>query len=65
MVKPLLDGKDFKLGLFSANCSGGMAVSKAGFAGMTLSFFDYAGELPYFAEEVIPRLEAKGVRLLR
>ena len=29
MVKPLLDGKDFKLGLFSANCSGCMAVSKA------------------------------------
>ena len=29
--------------------------SKAGFGGMTLSFFDYAGELPYFAEEVIAR----------
>ncbi len=39
--------------------------AKAGFGGMTLSFFDYAGELPYFAEEVLPRLEAKGVRLPR
>jgi dimethylsulfone monooxygenase len=34
----------------------------AGFGGMTLSFFDYADELPYFAQEVLPRLEAKGVR---
>jgi alkanesulfonate monooxygenase SsuD/methylene tetrahydromethanopterin reductase-like flavin-dependent oxidoreductase (luciferase family) len=39
--------------------------AKAGFGGMTLSFFDYAAELPYFAEEVLPRLEAKGVRLPR
>lgn len=39
--------------------------AKAGFSGMTLSFFDYAAELPYFAEEVFPRLEAKGVRLPR
>lgn len=39
--------------------------AKAGFGGMTLSFFDYAGELPYFAQEVLPRLEAKGVRLPR
>ncbi|GAA3669026.1 LLM class flavin-dependent oxidoreductase [Arthrobacter ginkgonis] len=41
------------------------AVHEAGFAGMTLAFVDYAGELPYFAEEVLPRLEAKGVRLPR
>ena len=35
----------------------------AGFGGMTLSFFNYADELPYFAQEVLPRLEAKGVRV--
>ena len=29
MTKSIIDGKDFKLGLFSSNCSGGMAVSKA------------------------------------
>lgn len=34
----------------------------AGFAGMTVSFVDYAAELPYFAEEVLPRLERLGVR---
>ena len=28
MTKPLLDGADLKLGLFSANCSSGMAVTK-------------------------------------
>lgn len=39
--------------------------AKAGFSGMTLSFLDYAEELPYFAQEVLPRLEAKGVRLPR
>ena len=35
---------------------------RAGFAGMTVSFVDYVGELGYFAQEVLPRLEAKGVR---
>jgi hypothetical protein len=30
--------------------------------GVTLSFVDYAGELGYFAQEVIPRLERLGVR---
>ncbi len=29
---------------------------------MTLSFIDYIGELEYFAQEVIPRLERLGVR---
>lgn len=33
-----------------------------GFGGMTLSFVDYVGELEYFAQEVIPRLERLGVR---
>ncbi len=28
MPKPLLDGADLKLGLFSANCSSGLAVTK-------------------------------------
>ena len=37
-------------------------VHAAGFDGMTLAFVDYAGELPYFAAEVLPRLEAMGVR---
>ncbi len=39
--------------------------AEAGFGGMTLAFLDYAEELPYFAQEVLPRLEAKGVRLPR
>lgn len=34
----------------------------AGFGGMTLSFVDYVGELDFFAQEVIPRLERLGVR---
>jgi FMNH2-dependent dimethyl sulfone monooxygenase len=34
----------------------------AGFGGMTVSFVDYVGELEYFAQEVLPRLEAMGVR---
>ncbi len=39
--------------------------AKAGFGGMTIAFLDYAKELPYFAQEVLPRLERKGVRLPR
>lgn len=39
--------------------------AQAGFGGMTLAFLNYADELPYFAQEVLPRLEAKGVRLPR
>ncbi len=37
-------------------------VHAAGFDGTTISFVDYLAELPSFAEEVIPRLEAKGLR---
>ena len=37
-------------------------ITAAGFAGTTLSFVDYVKELPYFRDEVIPRLEAKGLR---
>lgn len=36
--------------------------AKAGFSGMTLAFVDYVGELEYFAQEVLPRLERKGLR---
>ena len=36
---------------------------RAGFGGMTLSFVDYLSELGYFAQEVLPRLEARGVRI--
>jgi dimethylsulfone monooxygenase len=36
---------------------------RAGFGGMTLSFVDYVGELEYFVQEVLPRLEARGVRV--
>jgi alkanesulfonate monooxygenase SsuD/methylene tetrahydromethanopterin reductase-like flavin-dependent oxidoreductase (luciferase family) len=36
---------------------------EAGFAGMTLAFLDYVGELGWFAQEVLPRLEARGVRV--
>ncbi len=39
--------------------------AEAGFAGMTVAFVDYVGELSYFAQEVLPRLEAQGVRLPR
>lgn len=38
-------------------------VTAAGFAGTTLSFVDYAKEFPYFRDEVLPRLERKGLRL--
>jgi alkanesulfonate monooxygenase SsuD/methylene tetrahydromethanopterin reductase-like flavin-dependent oxidoreductase (luciferase family) len=39
-------------------------VAAAGFAGAAISFFDYAGELPLFRDEVLPRLAAKGLRAL-
>jgi dimethylsulfone monooxygenase len=37
-------------------------IPASGFAGTTLSFVDYAGEFPYFRDEVLPRLERKGLR---
>lgn len=37
-------------------------VSEAGFAGTTVSFVDYVKEFPYFRDEVLPRLERKGLR---
>lgn len=37
-------------------------ISATGIAGSTLAFVDYAEEFPYFRDEVIPRLEKKGLR---
>ena len=37
-------------------------LSASGIAGTTLAFVDYAKEFPYFRQEVLPRLEAKGLR---
>jgi alkanesulfonate monooxygenase SsuD/methylene tetrahydromethanopterin reductase-like flavin-dependent oxidoreductase (luciferase family) len=37
-------------------------LSDTGLAGTTLAFVDYAEEFPYFRDEVIPRLERKGLR---
>jgi alkanesulfonate monooxygenase SsuD/methylene tetrahydromethanopterin reductase-like flavin-dependent oxidoreductase (luciferase family) len=37
-------------------------IPLAGFAGTTLSFVDYTKEFPYFRDEVMPRLEKKGLR---
>jgi len=39
------------------------AIAAAGFGGASLAFVDYLAELPYFAAEVLPRLEAKGLRV--
>jgi dimethylsulfone monooxygenase len=38
-------------------------ITAAGFAGCTLSFVDYAKEFPYFRDEVLPRLERRGLRV--
>jgi alkanesulfonate monooxygenase SsuD/methylene tetrahydromethanopterin reductase-like flavin-dependent oxidoreductase (luciferase family) len=38
-------------------------ISAAGFAGTTVAFVNYLDELPYFRDEVFPRLEAKGIRV--
>lgn len=37
-------------------------LSATGVAGTTMAFVDYAKEFPYFRQEVLPRLEAKGLR---
>ncbi len=37
-------------------------MSEVGFAGTTVSFVDFAGELPYFIAEVLPLLERAGLR---
>lgn len=38
-------------------------ISAAGFEGTTLAFVNYVNELPYFCDEVLPRLERLGLRL--
>ena len=38
------------------------ALADAGFKGSTLSFVDYAEEFPYFRDNVLPILEARGLR---
>jgi dimethylsulfone monooxygenase len=37
-------------------------IHNAGFAGTAFSFVDYLAELPFFRDEVLPRLERKGLR---
>ncbi|RMF08969.1 MAG: LLM class flavin-dependent oxidoreductase [Alphaproteobacteria bacterium] len=37
-------------------------LHQAGYGGTTLAFVDYVKEFPYFRDEVLPRLEAKGLR---
>jgi dimethylsulfone monooxygenase len=39
-----------------------IALHEAGFAGTALSFVDYLGELPFFADGVLPLLTEAGVR---
>jgi alkanesulfonate monooxygenase SsuD/methylene tetrahydromethanopterin reductase-like flavin-dependent oxidoreductase (luciferase family) len=44
--------------------AGGMiAMYEAGLDGIGLSFVNYLDELPFFVQEVLPRLEAKGMRV--
>ena len=37
-------------------------LSRAGLTGIAVSLVNYADELPYFAAEVLPRLERVGLR---
>ena len=37
-------------------------LSEAGFDGVAIGFVNYRQELPYFVQEVIPRLERMGLR---
>jgi hypothetical protein len=37
-------------------------LHQAGFDGVAMGFVNYLDELPYFVQEVIPRLERMGVR---
>jgi alkanesulfonate monooxygenase SsuD/methylene tetrahydromethanopterin reductase-like flavin-dependent oxidoreductase (luciferase family) len=39
-----------------------LALRDAGFRGTTLSFVDYVEEFPYFRDNVLPILEANGLR---
>ena len=37
-------------------------LNEAGLRGIALSMVNYADDLPFFAQEVLPRLEKKGIR---
>lgn len=39
------------------------SMAEAGLAGCTIAFVDYLKEIPYFVQEVLPRLERRGLRL--
>jgi dimethylsulfone monooxygenase len=39
-----------------------VGLSEAGVTGIGLSFVNYLAEVPYFCEEVLPRLARVGVR---
>jgi alkanesulfonate monooxygenase SsuD/methylene tetrahydromethanopterin reductase-like flavin-dependent oxidoreductase (luciferase family) len=40
-------------------------IADAGFAGTTIAFVNYLDEFPFFAAEVLPRLERLGLRATR
>jgi FMNH2-dependent dimethyl sulfone monooxygenase len=42
--------------------AGIVAIHQTGFRGVALSFVDYAEEFPYFRDNVLPILEAHGIR---
>jgi dimethylsulfone monooxygenase len=39
-----------------------LQMSATGLAGTSVAFLDYLKELPYFVQEVLPRLERLGLR---
>jgi alkanesulfonate monooxygenase SsuD/methylene tetrahydromethanopterin reductase-like flavin-dependent oxidoreductase (luciferase family) len=40
-------------------------LTAAGLSGIGISFVNYGRELPFFADEVLPRLQRKGLRAAR
>jgi len=38
-------------------------MAEAGLGGIVFGFVDYLAEMPYFQQEVMPRLQARGLRL--
>jgi alkanesulfonate monooxygenase SsuD/methylene tetrahydromethanopterin reductase-like flavin-dependent oxidoreductase (luciferase family) len=48
------------------DCADGLEqMAKHGLAGTVFGFVDYNKEIPYFKQEVLPRLERKGLRLAK
>ena len=45
-----------------ASFGSGVIIGKAGVRGIALSFVNYLDELPYFRDEVLPRLVRLGAR---